>query len=289
MNSKGTTDSTSRSDPENTGAPDAEPSDTYSGWELHPVAVEVEAAAARTDWRASPERRRAVRTITALATLLALAAVVGFFVSRTVTDRDTAGLVVLGLVTGLGYFFAFISFVYLRAQRRAWRDRRLIGTARANLDRAEAALPEGSDDATDFGSLWTVTQKRLDYYHQIATSQAERSFLYGQIAAGLGLTLILGCAAAAALSRTTAASIAATLLGVAGGGLAGYIGSTFMRSQETASAQLRAYFLQPLEFSKMLAAERLLLQMDDPVSRTAATGSLIEALARAPQRGGDNP
>jgi hypothetical protein len=47
-------------------------------------------------------------------------------------------------------------------------------------------------------------------------------------------------------------------LGAVAAAFAGYIGRTFVRSQESAASHLRAYFDQPLEFSRYLAAERLL-------------------------------
>ena len=82
---------------------------------------------------------------------------------------------------------------------------------------ALASCPTGGD--TDFGALWTATQKRLDYYHKIATTQAERSFMYGQIAAGAGFVVVIIAAFIAGFSRSTAAAIASGVAGVAGGGL----------------------------------------------------------------------
>ena len=55
-----------------------------------------------------------------------------------------------------------------------------------------------------------------------------------------------------------------------------------MRSQETATDQLRAYFSQPLEFSKYLAAERLLGSLDTE-NRAVATKLIIAAMASAPE------
>jgi hypothetical protein len=249
--------------------------------DLTPPTEEVEAAAARAAWRESPQRRRALRFIVITSCLLALAVLASIPIARGVNEDEEATLVVFVVFVASAYLAGLAGWSYWRQQRRAWRDRRLIAKARVELERAEESLPEVAA-SVDFASLWTITQKRLDYYHQIATSQAEKSFLYGQLAAGIGFALILGCALAAAFAHSSAASIAAALLGVTGGGLAAYIGATFMRSQESASAQLRAYFLQPLEFSKILAAERLLEQITDPDSRTAATTSLVQALSRPP-------
>jgi hypothetical protein len=82
----------------------------------------------------------------------------------------------------------------------------------------------------------------------------------------------------AGFAASPTASVAAGLVGIAGGGLGAYAGNTFMKSQETAARQLREYFLQPLEFSKYLAAERILELLDEK-DRMASVRLLIEAIA----------
>ena len=54
---------------------------------------------------------------------------------------------------------------------------------------------------------------------------------------------------------------------------------TFLRTQEGSAAHLRAYFEQPLEFSKYLAAERLLLNIDAD-ERAPATSAVALAMVR---------
>ncbi|MFG3369578.1 hypothetical protein ACIPWY_31425 [Streptomyces sp. NPDC090032] len=58
-------------------------------------------------------------------------------------------------------------------------------------------------------------------------------------------------------ASTTAGSVVAGGLGAVAAGLSGYVSRTFVRSQEASAGHLRAYFDQPLEFSRYLAAERL--------------------------------
>jgi hypothetical protein len=101
------------------------------------------------------------------------------------------------------------------------------------------------------------------------------------VAAGVGFLVVIASAIVAALGRSTVGSVSAGLVGLAGGGLGAYIGGTFMRLQENAATQLRAYFSQPLVFSRFLAAERLLDQLD-PQTRPLATRELIRALAATP-------
>lgn len=105
--------------------------------------------------------------------------------------------------------------------------------------------------------LWTVTHSRLDLYHDIATGQAQRSFRNAQAAMVCGFILLIVFVAVALNASTTAGSVVAGGLGAVSAALAGFVSRTFVKSQETAAAHLRAYFDQPLEFSRYLAVERL--------------------------------
>ncbi|MBC9729969.1 hypothetical protein [Streptomyces sp. TRM68367] len=54
---------------------------------------------------------------------------------------------------------------------------------------------------------------------------------------------------------------------------------TFVRSQEASAERLRAYFDQPLEFSRYLAAERLIANAGLSDERRAAVlAALVEAM-----------
>lgn len=114
------------------------------------------------------------------------------------------------------------------------------------------------EDRLALSALWELTHSRLDLYHHIATGQARRSFLTAQGAIISGFALLIGFAILSVRAHSTAASITIAGLGAVSAALAGYIGRTFVRSQESAAAHLRAYFDQPLEFSRFLAVERLL-------------------------------
>ncbi|MEV0344926.1 hypothetical protein AB0H88_04120 [Nonomuraea sp. NPDC050680] len=103
-----------------------------------------------------------------------------------------------------------------------------------------------------------MTHKRLDYYHQIATSQARRSFWMAQVAMAAGF-IELGVLGYFALNASTlSATVVTGVLGTASAAFGAYISRTFIRSQESSALHLRAYFNQPLEFSRYLAAERFL-------------------------------
>ncbi|MCM4082192.1 hypothetical protein [Paractinoplanes hotanensis] len=61
-------------------------------------------------------------------------------------------------------------------------------------------------------------------------------------------------------------------------GAAAYVAGTFIRTQENASSHLKSYFLQPLEFSRFLAAERIAMKMQGP-ARDQTLSSVAIAVA----------
>jgi len=151
---------------------------------------------------------------------------------------------------GSGGIASLLSSLLHRAEIRR------VAQAHQELQRAESELT--GTDQLSLPELWEVTHKRLDYYHQIATGQARPSFRNAQIATAIGFTLLVVFAVLALNAPTTTASIVTGTLGAASVASAGYISRTFVRTQEAAARYLRTYFDQPLEFSRYLAAERLL-------------------------------
>ena len=137
-------------------------------------------------------------------------------------------------------------------------------------------------------ALWAVTHSRLDLYHDIATGQARRSFRNAQAAMIIGFVLLVVFVFVALEASTTAGSVVAGGLGAVSAALAGFISRTFIKSQDTAATHLRAYFDQPLEFSRYLAAERLIvdagLTYED---RAKVLTNLVQAMASPPDAIGD--
>ncbi|MFE4718903.1 hypothetical protein ACFRLW_21140 [Streptomyces sp. NPDC056728] len=131
--------------------------------------------------------------------------------------------------------------------------------------------------------LWAVTHRRLDLYHEIATSQASRSFRNAQVAMVIGFVLLVAFVIVALQASTTAGAIVAGGLGAVAAGLAGYVSRTFVRSQESAASHLRAYFDQPLEFSRYLAAERLVADSNlSDEQRAEVVTELVKAMIAGP-------
>jgi hypothetical protein len=95
-----------------------------------------------------------------------------------------------------------------------------------------------------------------------------------------GFVLLVVYAVLAATARSTTAEVATGALGVVAAAFAGYISRTFVRSQETLANHLRSYFNQPLEFSRFLAAERLLHSIEglDETQRAAILADLLRTV-----------
>ncbi|MFD8338922.1 hypothetical protein ACFV42_40705 [Streptomyces solisilvae] len=131
--------------------------------------------------------------------------------------------------------------------------------------------------------LWALTHRRLDLYHDIATKQAKRSFRNAQIAMGIGFALLAAFVAVALNASTTAGAVVSGGLGAVSAALAGFVSRTFVRSQETAAGHLKAYFDQPLEFSRYLAAERLIADAGlSDEQKAAAVVALVQAIVAGP-------
>jgi len=159
------------------------------------------------------------------------------------------------------------------------------------LDKAEAVEQlaiKQRDERLTLAALWDVTHSRMGEYHIIVTQQAKRSFGAAQAAMAIGFVLLIVFAVLAAEAKTTAAAISAGGLGAVGAAFSGYIARTFIRSQETAASHLRAYFDQPLELSRYLAAERLLADAKDlsPEKRADILSAVVQSIAAAGQHDG---
>lgn len=134
---------------------------------------------------------------------------------------------------------------------------RLLGEA-LRLRAQEISAPEDDCGADlTLPALWGVTHSRLDLYHEIALGQARRSFRNAQMASGAGFILLMIFVVVSLRAGTTAGSVVAGSLGAVAAALSGYVSRTFVKSAEAAAAHLHAYFEQPLEFSRYLAAERM--------------------------------
>ncbi|WP_406413698.1 RNA-binding domain-containing protein [Streptomyces sp. NBC_01614] len=217
------------------------------------------------------------------------------FLVRVLQGKDPASLTPGALIVGFSILIAGMSIELFR-----WRpEREDLARTRERVRQAEAELEEelrspyadvSQSEAEDeeqarltLSALWAVTHRRLDHYHTIALEQAAKSFRNAQAAMTIGFILLVGFAVAGFFASTTAGTVVAGALGAVSAALSGYVSRTFVKSQETAAEHLRAYFDQPLEFSRYLAAERLIADARlETEQRAEILGSLVQAMIAGP-------
>lgn len=188
---------------------------------------------------------------------------------------------VLAVATAVlfGLLAVFVNLAYRDALQREHLERWRVVEARRLLDRAElAAEKRGPLDLT---VLWALTQRRLDYYHALATSQAERSFHQAQRTVVIGFAVLVAAVIAVALAGSLVVTIVAAAIGVIGAALATVLGRAFLRAQESTTDRLHLYFEQPFAFSRQLSAERLLILLEAE-DRAEAVRDLIRAVMALP-------
>jgi hypothetical protein len=184
------------------------------------------------------------------------------------------------LTVALGLVISAISYCLSR-DRYTRRKQRAIS---ASLRRTEGQLADRGTAVT-FHELWMANNERIDFYHDIATTQSQASFRAAQVTALVGFLLIIALGLFAIFFGDGTAAIAASIIGLAAAGMSGYIGATFMKSQAEASAQLRLFFAQPVELARLLSAERLIQQHLPKDAQPSAVSSVLGAVVnqRVPQ------
>ncbi|MFE6255131.1 hypothetical protein [Agromyces sp. NPDC057865] len=236
---------------------------------------------ARYEWLDSNEHRKTMRRIVIMFGLGFFTLLVVGLVVVLLNQEDSLTVVLLWLaplfLTLLLLVLAMIA--YYTTKRRDFRIRSRLGLLRHDLEESEKALAE-NDEQLSLTNLWAVTQKRIEYYHQIATTQSESSFRNAAIASGVGFLLLVVLGVVGILfASSVAASIAIGAIGASGAAMAGYLGATFIRQQAQASTQLSEFFAQPVELLRMLGAERLIETLPEG-ERSNAVVLVIKAMMR---------
>jgi hypothetical protein len=211
-------------------------------------------------WRDAPEYQKMIRVHGAVAVpvivMISLSVVLFVLTVQRVFEVNLgATLTLLAFTAG----YVGIAYIVLDRTRRRRRFEALWALNMADeLQNRERDLAE-SGEPLSLAALWSVTQDRIEYYHQIVTSQSEVSFRNGAITSYLGFGLLVMLAVVSVFTAgNLAVSVTLGVLGAIGAALSGFLGATFIRLHSESSAQLREFFSQPVEFSKLLGAERLI-------------------------------
>lgn len=237
----------------------------------------------RVLWHDSAERKRVLRDISYASIFSVILLAGGSFWLGLNQDSfaDAAPWLWITLLA-LVYLAVGALVIYYQARARLFVVRIDLGLDQEIRDREQALADSG--ESIDFASIWSLTQARIEYYHRIATRQSSDSFRNGAIASGAGFLFLLAVGVAAAfLSHSTESAITLGALGVVGAALSGFLSATYMKAQSEASAQLREFFRQPVEFAQMLGAERLIDKL--PVDERAdAVKLVVKAMMQTPKR-----
>lgn len=278
---------------------------------------EKEKTAVRVAWQSSPERKRLQRVAIYIAgigaAVTASSGIIAFLYDRfdylascsnysyNGASENTCGaramrsafefsFYTLPVAALIAFGIGFYTYIFYRMSlRREMRDRQIHDAAQRQLTAAEEAVYGGTVDAAalELSPLWNATHERLNLYHRIATQQAQDSFRRAQAAMVIGFSMVGMSILIALVASSAAGSIVAGILGAVAAALSGFISHTFIRSQESAAQHLRAYFLQPLEFSRYLVAERLLDTLDDQ-QKAEGILAIVQGIAQFSAIGGDS-
>lgn len=244
--------------------------------------------------RQSPSSRRRRVLLIVMTALVASAAL---WLINIWQGKDAAAAIPAALIVGGSFLFSGL-LIEISTRKNTTEDvsrtRERVRQAEAELEQGlrsrHADLMEAEDDEQarlTLSDLWTVTHRRLDHYHGIALEQAAKSFRNAQAAMTIGFLLLIGFAMVGLFADSTKGAIVASALGTVSAALAGYVSRTFVKSQETAAGHLRAYFDQPLEFSRYLAAERLIADARlGPDQRALILGALVQTMIGGPASSG---
>lgn len=242
-----------------------------------------EKAFRRQKWRESAERETLVRNVkfSILTGILVCVIVTTVFLipwaGNPAFYSQQAPIMWLSFVA-VSYAVFGYSLLRARTLKQQLYDRIILGIGEV-LSREESAIAqEAPNGEINFATLWAATQRRLDYYHNIAAQQSTNSFRNGQVATGIGFFVVAGLGVAATFASDATRAIAASIVAASGAALSGFIGATYMRMQREASAQLRQYFMQPVEFSRILGAERLIEAISDEAERGRAVQEIVKAM-----------
>jgi hypothetical protein len=165
---------------------------------------------------------------------------------------------------------------YRRVKRGVHLDKYILVKIGNNLEEVNAHI-EAERQETTLATLWTQTEKHLDYYHTVLITQARQSFRNTQLAMCIGFMLPVAAGILALTNSNSTKSLASASLGVMGSASALYLGRTFIRSQDAAASHLRGYFNHPRQLSRFLVAERLIEKLGEG-ERDAALNQLIKSV-----------
>ncbi|MEV6644262.1 hypothetical protein [Amycolatopsis sp. NPDC051371] len=243
----------------------------------------------RQMWRKSPERksfRRLTVSVTAIALLTIIAGKQGLLLLLRIFDPAATNSITSWTFENILAFCSILSFFIARWKFRQafseFSDRYDLELALSHVDASVGGERDSNAHDLTLTDLWHQNQERLSAYHTMATGQAAKSYRNGQNATVAGFVVLLFSVIFASVTSSLTGALAAGGIGAVGAVLTAYLTRTFLRMHESSSRQLRSYFDQPVDLSRILAAERLLNMISDDARRGEAIVELIRTNNRLP-------
>jgi hypothetical protein len=191
------------------------------------------------------------------------------------------------IYVGIGLFLLMLAAFLVAA--RWWHERRM--RARDDRLRADAATDEVLlNSLVDpelpplTRALWYYCRRQIESCHEGTKARAAQSFLHAQVAAFVGLAVLVGGAVAGIiifLQEPESGGVIpwiTTGLGGLGAGLSTYIAGMHLATHRMSLNQLNYYFHQPVVTHQVLQAERLADALKDDTTTRAMLTQVTEAL-----------
>lgn len=225
-----------------------------------------------TIWATSPERswylarrHNLVRTwVVPLAAAATLAAAAFIWLAP---EHERLGQLI-ALVGGLALVGLAWSAMPYWAARRAFRERRRATAAyRVDVALREVSRPrprgkDGVREALQLSGLFELNRRQLDEYQELTKRQQRVAFgLTWAAATAAFLVLVGGTVLSLRQDPGSAQYVVGGLTGL-GTLLSGFLGKTFFDQHGEAIRQLNRYYREPSRTGRLLAAERLIRDLD---------------------------
>lgn len=178
-------------------------------------------------------------------------------------------IIAIGAIIIVGFKYA--------AARRAYYER--IKRAKEHyVDYAVNQLGTGAGATLE--KLLVLNRRQLDDYHLSSTRQQSIAFRNAQIAAVVGLiVLVMGAILATRQSSDTARYVAAGISAL-GAALSAYIARTFFALSRNASMEMKRYYQEPFKTHDILMIERIADPKKNDRLRKAMVGELLKIVDR---------
>jgi hypothetical protein len=179
---------------------------------------------------------------------------------------------------------------YLAESRRTFDTEALLAEIERDArERGQAAAGPGGDPLA-LTALWVENRARIEGYHSLVTSYAAstRRITRTVLTVGFGFLFVTGLLSL--FASTPSASVATSVVAVAGAGLGAFVSSAVLKNAETSANEVQAFFAHPLHLERQLTMERLLREMQEPELSKARlaliTGFSPQASAESKSAGG---